>query len=186
MFGVAAKRTECAILIGRRSRLATGTCTNKVERLMNGWATIRSPWKKNVATRVISQCGKGVKDQPLALSYTLNKYDCNMETINPHKSIDYMIRHSAEYAQAKAQVTYLEEFRKSKKAMLFSTAIGNTIADKDNYAYSHPEYLAVLDGLKEAVEKAETLRWMLVAAQARIDVWRSQEASNRGLDRATQ
>ena len=75
MFGVAAKKTECAILIGRRSRLATGTCINKVERLMNGWATIRSPWKMNVATRVISQCGKGVKDQPLALSYTLKEYD---------------------------------------------------------------------------------------------------------------
>jgi hypothetical protein len=109
-----------------------------------------------------------------------------MKTINPHEAIDYMIRHSAEYAQAKAQVTYLEEFRKSKKAMLFAGAIGNTIADKDNFAYSHPEYLAVLDGLKEAVEKAETLRWMLVAAQARIDVWRSQEASNRNIDRSTQ
>jgi len=108
-----------------------------------------------------------------------------MKTINPHEAIDYMIRHSSEYAQAKAQVTYLEEFRKSKKAMLFASAIGNTIADKDNFAYSHPEYLAVLDGLKEAVEKAETLRWMLVAAQARIDVFRTQEASNRSIDRAT-
>jgi hypothetical protein len=44
----------------------------------------------------------------------------------------------------------------------------------------------VLDGLKEAVEEAERLRWMLVAAQARIDVWRSQEASNRNIDRNTQ
>lgn len=110
----------------------------------------------------------------------------NMKQINPHEAIDYMIRHSAEYAQAKAQVTYLEEFRKSKKAMLFSAAIGNTIADRENQAYSHPEYLAVLDGLREAVEKAESLRWMLVAAQARIDVWRSQEASNRNIDRSTQ
>jgi len=109
-----------------------------------------------------------------------------MNPIDPHEAINYMIRHSAEYAQAKAQVTYLEEFRKSKKAMLFAGAIGNTIADKDNFAYSHPEYLAVMDGLKEAVEKAETLRWMLVAAQARIDVWRSQEASNRNIDRSTQ
>jgi len=108
-----------------------------------------------------------------------------MKQIDPNEAIDYMIKHSAEYAQAKSQVTYLEEFRKSKKAMLFSAAIGNTIADKDNYAYSHPEYLAVLDGLKDAVEKAETLRWMLIAAQARIDVWRSQEASNRGIDKAT-
>jgi hypothetical protein len=109
-----------------------------------------------------------------------------METINPHKSIDFMIKNAEAYAKAKAEVTYLDQFRKSKKAILFANAIGNTIADKESYAYSHPEYLAVLDGLKEAVEKAESLRWMLVAAQARIDVWRSQEASNRGMDRATQ
>ena len=109
-----------------------------------------------------------------------------MNSIDPHEAINDIIQHSAEYAQAKAQVTYLEEFRKSKKAMLFSVAVGNTIADKDNYAYSHPEYLEVLDGLKEAVEKAETLRWMLVAAQARIDVFRTQEASNRRIDRAAQ
>lgn len=89
MFGVATKKTECAILIGRRSRLATGTCTNKAEWLMNGWATIRSPWKMNVAPRGISQCGKGVKDQPLALSYCLNintiKIFCLIEIFMLHR-----------------------------------------------------------------------------------------------------
>ena len=109
-----------------------------------------------------------------------------MNSIDPHEAINYMIRHSAEYAQAKAQVTYLENFRKSKKAILYASAIGNTIADKDSYARSHPEYLELLEGLREAVEEAERLRWMLIAAQARIDVWRSQEASNRGIDRAAQ
>jgi hypothetical protein len=109
-----------------------------------------------------------------------------MKTIDPHEAIDYMIRHSAEYAIAKAEVTYLTEFRKSKKALLFANAIGNTIADKENYAYSHPEYIEVLDDLKKAVALAEKLRWMLVAAQARIDVYRTQEASNRAIDRSTQ
>jgi len=109
-----------------------------------------------------------------------------MNSINPHKSIDFMIKNAKAYAIAKAKVTHLTEFRKSKKAILFASAMGNTIADKEAYAYSHPEYLELLDGLKAAVEEAERLRWMLVAAQARIDVWRSQEASNRGLDRNTQ
>lgn len=122
----------------------------------------------------------------LGLSYCLNEYDFNMETVDPHEAIDYMIRHSRAYAIAKAEVTYLTEFRKSKKAILFASAIGNTVADKENYAYSHPEYEQLLLDLKKAVIEAERLRWMLVAAQARIDVWRSQEASNRGLDRNTQ
>jgi len=109
-----------------------------------------------------------------------------METINPHEAINFMIKNAKAYAETKANVTYLEQYRKSKKALLFASALGNTIADKEAYAYSHPEYIKLLDGLKEAVADAEELRWMLVAAQARIDVWRSQEASNRGIDRATQ
>ena len=109
-----------------------------------------------------------------------------MNSIDPHEAINYMIKHSQAYAIAKAEVTYLAEFRKSKKAILFAGAIGNTVADKENYAYSHPEYQQLLDELKKAVVEAERLKWMLVAAQARIDVWRSQEASNRGLDRNTQ
>jgi len=108
-----------------------------------------------------------------------------MERINPHDAIDFMIKNAKAYAQAKANVTYLEQFRKSKKAILFANAIGNTIADKEAFAYSHPEYITLLDGLKEAVAEAERLRWMLVAAQARIDVFRTQEASNRSIDKAT-
>ncbi len=106
--------------------------------------------------------------------------------IDPHEAINFMIKNAEAYAKAKANVTYLEQFRKSKKAIIFQNAFGNTIADKESFAYSHPEYLEVLDGLKQAVEEAERLRWMLVAAQARIDVWRSQEASNRNIDRNTQ
>jgi len=39
--------------------------------------------------------------------------------------------------------------------------------------------------LKAAVETEEEVRWALVAAQARIEVWRSQEASSRNEMRAT-
>jgi len=39
--------------------------------------------------------------------------------------------------------------------------------------------------LREAVEIEEEIRWGLVAAQARIEVWRSMEATNRAEGRAT-
>jgi len=104
---------------------------------------------------------------------------------DPHAPIDYIIKHSKEYAKAKAEVTYLSEFRKTKKALCFQNSMKNTMAEKEADAYAHPEYKAVLEGLREAVERAETLRWMLIAAQARIDVFRTQEASNRFLERST-
>lgn len=105
---------------------------------------------------------------------------------SPHDAIDYMIKHSEAYAKAKAQVVYLEQYRKTKKAICFQSSLRSTMAEKEADAYAHPEYQEVLNGLREAVEEAERLRWMLVAAQARVDVWRSQEASNRAIDRATQ
>ena len=52
-------------------------------------------------------------------------------------------------------------------------------------AYADSSYCELLKGLQSAVEKEETLRWSLISAQARIDVWRSLEASNRTMDRAT-
>ena len=106
--------------------------------------------------------------------------------IDPHEAINFMIKNAKAYAKAKSEVTYLEQYRKTKKAICFQSSLRSTMAEKEADAYAHPDYIAVLDGLKEAVEEAERLRWMLVAAQARIDVWRSQEASNRNIDRSTQ
>lgn len=104
---------------------------------------------------------------------------------DPNAAVDYIIKHSQEYALAKANVVYLEQFRKTQKAICFQSSLRTTMAEKEADAYAHKDYIAVLDGLKDAVEAAERLRWMLVAAQARIDIWRSQEASNRNTDRAT-
>ena len=105
--------------------------------------------------------------------------------IDPHEAINFMIKNAEAYAKAKANVVYLSEYRKTKKAVCFQASLRSTMAEKEADAYAHPEYIAVLEGLKEAVEEAEKLRWMLVAAQARIDVYRTQEASNRSIDRST-
>ena len=103
---------------------------------------------------------------------------------DPNAAVDYIIKHSQEYALAKANVVYLEQYRKTQKAICFQSSLRTTMAEKEADAYAHKDYIAVLDGLKEAVEAAERLRWMLVAAQARVEIWRSQEASNRGIDKA--
>ena len=53
------------------------------------------------------------------------------------------------------------------------------------YALAHPDYKLQIDALKIAVEAEETLKWHLEAARLRVEVWRTNEASNRGIDRAT-
>lgn len=104
--------------------------------------------------------------------------------IDPQGAVDYLIKTAPRYAAAKAKRVQLEEFRKSKKAILMQQSDGKTIADREAYAYSHAEYIALLDGLKEAVEAEELFRWKMKAAELQVEIWRSQEASNRTIDRS--
>jgi len=109
-----------------------------------------------------------------------------MKETNPHKAVDYIIKNGAKFAKAKAQRVYLEEFRKSKKALLMAESTADAANAREQYAYAHPEYVALLEGIKQAVEVEEELRWHLVAAQARVEIWRSEEATNRAEGKATQ
>lgn len=110
----------------------------------------------------------------------------NQKDIND--AVDYLYTHGRKYAEARAHRVYLEEYRKSQKAMLMKAALSDgrakSAAVAEIEAYADPTYIEVLKGLESAVEAEETYRWGLVSAQARIDVWRSQEASNRAFDKA--
>tara|TARA_R110000868_G_scaffold236841_1_gene490887 strand:+ start:295 stop:615 length:321 start_codon:yes stop_codon:yes gene_type:complete len=104
--------------------------------------------------------------------------------MNPHKAVDYIIENAGKFAAAKANRVWIEEFRKSKKALLMKDSKEKTNAGQERDAYAHPEYVALLDGLKAAVEIEETIKWEMIAAQARIDIWRSEQANNRNQDRS--
>ena len=95
------------------------------------------------------------------------------------KANDFIRDEADTFARAKAERIYLEEFRKSKKAMLIQDAPEGTIQTKESYAYAHEDYKQLLNGLKVAVEKEEKLRWQMIAAQTKIEIWRTQQANSR-------
>lgn len=102
--------------------------------------------------------------------------------MDPHKAIDYIIHNASRYAQAKANRIFIEEFRKSKKALLMKDALARgyeAVNAQEREAYSDPEYLEVLRGIKEATAEEEELRWKLEAAKMRVDVWRTEQATAR-------
>jgi len=102
-------------------------------------------------------------------------------------AVDYIYTHGQKYAQAKANLVYLEEYRKTLKAMLMTQAMSDgarSVANAEMRAYADAKYVQHLEDLRTAVEVAEGFRWGLISAQARVEVWRSLEASNRLMDRA--
>jgi capsule polysaccharide export protein KpsE/RkpR len=90
------------------------------------------------------------------------------------------------YGKAKSDRTYLEHFLKSKLALLMAESTETTMTGKEMYAKAHPDYLKLLDGIREAIELEETLKWQLISAQATIEIYRTESANNRTIDRAMQ
>lgn len=107
--------------------------------------------------------------------------------INIFRSLEFINNNAPVYAKAKAERVYLEEFRKAKKALLMQSAEASghkSAAAQEREAYADDEYAQLLDGLRQAVEVEETLRWRMVAAQAAIEVWRTKESTRRAEARA--
>jgi len=102
-----------------------------------------------------------------------------MENISPYKALDYIRDNSEGYAVAKASVVFLTEYRKTVKSILMIQSDAKTESAKESYAYAHEDYVNNLMALRLAIEQAESMRWKLIAAQAKIEVWRSLEASTR-------
>lgn len=105
--------------------------------------------------------------------------------IDPQAALEALWKIAPLYAEAKGTRVYLEEFRKTLKAQLMKACPENAIGAQEREAYADPTYAEHLKALQIAVTQEETLRWRLVASQAAIEVWRSQEASNRNMDRST-
>jgi hypothetical protein len=107
------------------------------------------------------------------------------EDRDPHKAVDYILKHAALFAKAKAERTYIEEYRKSLKSILMKRSMETAIGAQERDAYAHPEYVQLLDGLKEAVLIEERLKWDITAATLRVEIWRTEQANNRAEGRAT-
>ena len=94
-------------------------------------------------------------------------------------ALDQIEKYTPIYAQAKSERVQLEQFRKSKKASLFLEAVGSTVAEKEQWAYAHDDYVQVIDGLSAATEKETKAFWSLKLSEMKVDVWRTLQANTR-------
>jgi hypothetical protein len=107
------------------------------------------------------------------------------EDISPFRALDFIRDNSEKYAIAKANVIYMTEYRKTIKAILMNESTAKTQTEKESYAYADKRYIAHLEAMRLAVEEAEKLRWLMIGAEAKIEVWRSLESTARAEGKAT-
>jgi hypothetical protein len=103
------------------------------------------------------------------------------------RAVDYLRDHAGDYAVAEAQLVYMTEMRKTIKAELmkeYELDGHKTSAAQEVQAYSDNRYRQHLLALKEAVEQRERTRWMMIAAQARIEAEKANIYANNRTDKA--
>lgn len=103
------------------------------------------------------------------------------------KAQQFVFDQAEELAKAKAELAYLEEFRKSQKAMLSKRHMEESVRAGvkapewmcADYAYSHKDYLEVLVGIRVATERFEKLRFEVESARMKVNIWQTQSANQR-------
>tara|TARA_R100001509_G_C4831315_1_gene203386 strand:- start:83 stop:406 length:324 start_codon:yes stop_codon:yes gene_type:complete len=97
------------------------------------------------------------------------------------KAIDYLRDNAENAAKARAERIYMDEFRKSLKALIMKEHIDATVSAQEREAYADPRYQTHLEALRQAVYRDEKARFMRIAAEAKIEAWRTSSANQRAI-----
>lgn len=95
------------------------------------------------------------------------------------KAIDWLRDTALKAAKGRAERAYLEEFRKVLKSQIMREHKTESLGAQEAIAYSDSRYLSHLDCIRIAIEADEHLRFLRVAAEAKIQAWQTQSANNR-------
>lgn len=60
----------------------------------------------------------------------------------------------------------------------------SSFVGKETEAKAHPDYIALLDGIKVAQEQEITLKWQMESAKITVEIYRTESANNRAIDKA--
>jgi hypothetical protein len=90
---------------------------------------------------------------------------------------------SIAHAEAEADKCHLMEYRKTLKSLLMIEAETSDakmpIAKQERYAYAHPRYVELLEGLKVAIENAVKFRHQFTVMNMKFEAERSKNARAR-------
>jgi hypothetical protein len=96
-------------------------------------------------------------------------------------AVHWLASSAPHIAEARAEMIFADEFRKSLRAMLMAECNEAAANAREQFAYAHPKYVAHLNEIKRTVLNYEKLRAQREAATMKIEAWRSMNANYRGI-----
>ncbi len=96
-------------------------------------------------------------------------------------SVDYLLGTAAKAARARANRLILEHGLKRIKAIAMVARNNLPVSAQEREAYASDEYKVALDGLHTAIFEDEQHRALRDAHSAKIEAWRTAEATRRSV-----
>ncbi len=96
-------------------------------------------------------------------------------------AVDWLRDTANEAAQKRAERLYLDEYRKVLRAKLMKQHMDLPVSAQEREALADPKYAEHLQALKTAIDEDEKMRFLRVAAEAKIEAWRSMNANHRAI-----
>lgn len=97
------------------------------------------------------------------------------------KAVDYLRSNATKAAKAKAERIYMTEYRKVAKGQIMRENDDKPLGAQEAIAYADPRYIQHLKVMQAAIEEDEYHQWMMKAADAKIEAWRTQQSNARSL-----
>lgn len=108
------------------------------------------------------------------------KFDAELQSI-----FDEIEKNYKAYSQAKGNLAQLETYKSSLKSIMMKKSGENTIGAQEREAYASKDYVQLGIDIGLATSEAERLKWILDLSKMRFDAWRTIQASNRFIEKAT-
>jgi hypothetical protein len=100
------------------------------------------------------------------------------------KALTYLRESVDKASSAKQQMVVTEQWIKTTKAELMAGMAGMSVSAAEVQALADPRYKQAVEAYGEAVKAFSWHQMKRETALAWIEAWRSQEASNRAMDRS--
>jgi len=100
------------------------------------------------------------------------------------KAVDWLRDNAVPAAKARAERLYMEQWIKTAKAEAMRPHAGLPVSAQEREALTTASYLSALQAYRESIEADETMRFLIAAAEAKIEAWRSQESTRRAEGKA--
>ena len=97
------------------------------------------------------------------------------------KAVEYLKNNSQKAAKCKAERIYLEEYRKSLKALIMKEHLDKSVSAQEREALRDEQYIHHLKNLKMAIERDAKQEFLRKSAEAKIEAWRTKQANLRAI-----